>query len=89
VGNGQASAAFKAISDIVGIEVEVEDYYVHNLTHGGDSFGEATVRLRQNGFEAVGRAAATDVIEASARAFLNAINRLIIMSESGEKAQGC
>lgn len=88
-GNGQASAAFKAISDIVGIQPEVEDYHVHNLTAGGDSYGEATVRLRQNGFEAVGRAAATDVIEASARAYLNAINRLIIMGEGGEKAQGC
>jgi len=87
-GNGQVSAAFRAIAEMTGLEPQVEDYHVHSLTCGDDSFGEATVRLRLNGFEAIGRAAATDVIEASARAFLNGINHIIIMQERGEKVQG-
>jgi len=44
---------------------------------GKDAVGEATVKVRRNGEETIGKAASTDIIEASARAYLNAVNRLL------------
>jgi 2-isopropylmalate synthase len=78
-GNGPVDAACKAIERIAQIEVSLDDYSLRGITVGKDAMGEATVKVRGLGHEAVGKAASTDVIEASARAFLNAINRLIVM----------
>jgi 2-isopropylmalate synthase len=78
-GNGPVDAACKAIERITGIEVTLEDYSLRSVTVGQDAMGEATVRVRRNGHETIGRAASTDIIEASAKAFLNAINRLLVM----------
>lgn len=78
-GNGPVDAACKAIERITQVEVSLEDYSLRAITMGKDAMGEATVKVRGLGHEAIGKAASTDVIEASARAFLNAINRLIVM----------
>jgi len=78
-GNGPVDAACKAIERICELELTLEDYSVRSVTMGKDAMGEATVKVRRNGNEAIGKAASTDIVEASAKAFLNAVNRLLVL----------
>ena len=84
VGNGPVDAVYAAIDRLVDLPLHLDDYSVRSVSIGTDALGEATVRVRRNGEEAVGRAASTDVIEASARAYLNAINRLLVRERHAE-----
>jgi 2-isopropylmalate synthase len=93
VGNGPVDAAYAAINRVVALDpeffkktLELEDYSVRSVSLGTDALGEASVRVRRNGDEAVGRAASTDVVEASARAYLNALNRLMIKERRDAEA---
>ena len=63
----------------------LEDYALRVVTRGKDAIGEVTIRVERNGDGAMGRAAGTDVVWASAAAYLNAINRLIIRSSMNER----
>lgn len=85
VGNGPVDAAYQAIERVVGLSLKLEDYSVRSVSMGKDALGEATVRVSRNGDEAIGRAASTDVVEASARAYLNAINRLLLKERNNRK----
>ncbi len=76
-GNGPVDAAYQSIERITGVSLTLEDYSVRSISMGKDAVGEATVKVRRNGQETIGKAASTDVIEASARAYLNAVNRLL------------
>jgi len=76
-GNGPVDAAYQAIERIIGVSLTLEDYSLRSISMGKDAVGEATVKVRHNGREIIGKAASTDVIEASARAYLNAVNRLL------------
>jgi 2-isopropylmalate synthase len=78
VGNGPVDAVFAAIQKMTGVALTLDDYSVRSVSIGADALGEATVRVHRNGEEAIGRAASTDVVEASARAYLNALNRVLI-----------
>ena len=60
-----------------GIEVELIEYNVGAITEGIDSLGHVVVHLESEGVRAIGRANSTDVVEASASAYLDAINQLI------------
>lgn len=77
-GNGPVDAAYQAIDRITGVSLSLVDYSVRSVTVGRDAIGEATVRVRRNGQEAIGKASSTDIVEASAKAYLNAINRLLV-----------
>jgi 2-isopropylmalate synthase len=79
-GDGPVDACCKAIDKMTGLSPELVDYSVHRVAGGKDALGEATVRLRHKGFEVSGRGASTDVIESSAKAYVNAINKLISAS---------
>jgi len=76
LGDGPIDAVFKAIERITGIEVQLRDYRVRSVTVGEDAQGEAHVEAEYNGRNINGRAVSTDVIEASALAFLQVINRI-------------
>jgi len=76
IGDGPVDAVFKAIERITGTEVELRDYQLRSVTVGEDAQGEARVEIGHNGKTQRGQAVSTDVIEASALAFLQAINRL-------------
>jgi 2-isopropylmalate synthase len=76
-GDGPINAAFKAIERTVGFEVHLEDYSLKGVTEGADALGEATVRVMKDNRIYVGRGVSTDVIEASVKAYINAINRII------------
>jgi len=89
VGDGPVDAAYKAIDKIVGIPVKLAEYSLRGVTSGKNAMGEVIVRITDNGRKFLGRGASTDVIEASIRAYINALNRLITLkAENGstEKA---
>jgi 2-isopropylmalate synthase len=76
VGDGPVDAVFKAIERITGLEVNLKDYSVRSVTVGEDAQGEAQVEAEYDGRIVRGRAVSTDIIEASALAFLQVINRI-------------
>jgi 2-isopropylmalate synthase len=76
-GDGQVDAVFQAIEQVVRSGAELLLFSVSNVTRGGDSQGEVLVRLRKNGRVVNGQGADTDIVVASAKAYLNAVNRLL------------
>jgi 2-isopropylmalate synthase len=77
VGNGSVDSIYKAIDKATKEEVELEDYSIKSVTHGKDALGDVHVVLRQNDISVHGRGISTDILEASAKAYVDAINRLI------------
>jgi len=75
-GSGPVDAAFKAIESIAGSGTELLLYSVNAITTGTDAQGEVTVRLARQGKVVNGQGADTDIIVASAKAYLNALNKL-------------
>jgi 2-isopropylmalate synthase len=76
LGDGPVDAVFKAIEHITGIELELRDYRIRSVTVGEDALGEALVEASYQGRNLTARAISTDIIEASALAFLQVINRI-------------
>ncbi len=76
VGGGPVDAAFKAIEKIVNSGAELLLYSVNNITSGTDAQGEVTVRLSKGGRIVNGQGADTDIVIASAKAYLNGLNKL-------------
>jgi 2-isopropylmalate synthase len=75
-GGGPVDASFKAIETMVNSGAELQLYSVNNITSGTDAQGEVTVRLAKGGRIVNGQGADTDIVIASAKAYLNALNRL-------------
>ena len=86
IGDGMIDAACGAIQRATGIEARLESFNVSSVTGGIDALGDVTIVLASGGEEgapvrrATGRGVSTDVVEASARAYLSAVNRLIAVS---------
>ncbi|QDR82882.1 2-isopropylmalate synthase [Sporomusa termitida] len=76
-GDGPVDAAFKAIEQAVGFAVGLHDYQLKAVTAGEDALGESTVWIERDGRTFNGRGLSTDVIEASAKAYVNAINKML------------
>lgn len=75
-GEGPIDSVFNTISQLVGKHPDLLRYSVNAITGGSDALGEVTVKLGENDKTAVGRASDPDVIIASAKAYINALNRL-------------
>jgi 2-isopropylmalate synthase len=75
-GGGPVDATFKAIESMVNSGAELQLYSVNNITSGTDAQGEVTVRLAKGGRIVNGQGADTDIVIASAKAYLNALNKL-------------
>ncbi len=84
-GDGPVDAATKAIDKVVGLKPKLKDYNLHAITSGKDAQGEVTIRLEEGGLTILGRGASTDIIEASAKAYLNAINKLMAAKRTRAK----
>ena len=80
-GGGPVDATFCAIEDIVNSEAQLQLYSVNNITTGTDAQGEVTVRLQKAGRIVNGHGADTDIVMASAKAYLHALNKLVIPQE--------
>jgi 2-isopropylmalate synthase len=77
IGGGPVDATFKAIESIVSSGTELQLYSVNNITSGTDAQGEVTVRLEMDGRIANGQGADTDIVIASAKAYINAVNKIM------------
>jgi 2-isopropylmalate synthase len=75
-GSGPVDATFKAIESMVASGAELQLYSVNSITSGTDAQGEVTVRLKKDGRIVNGAGADTDIVVASAKAYLNALNKL-------------
>ncbi len=75
-GIGPVDATFQTIARIAGANAKLKRFAINAITGGSDAQGEVTVRLEANGHEVVGQGTHPDVIVASARAYVNALNRL-------------
>ena len=76
-GDGPIDAAFLAIEQIVGHHYELDDFQIQAVTEGREAMGDALVKLRSDGKLYSGKGISTDIIGASIRAYVNALNKII------------
>lgn len=75
-GDGPVDAAFKAIEKITKIKTKLENYETRAIGKGKEALGEVTIKIKHDNNFFIGKAASTDIIEASVKAFLNALNKI-------------
>ena len=76
-GDGPIDSAFRAIEQCIGHHYELDDYQVQSVTEGKEALGSALVKLRVNGKLFSGNGTSTDVVAASIRAYINALNKIV------------
>lgn len=81
VGDGPIDAAFKAIEQIIGHHYELDDFQIQSVTEGREAVGSALVKLRSEGKLYSGQGISTDIIGASIRAYVNALNKIVYGEE--------
>jgi 2-isopropylmalate synthase len=86
-GDGPVDAAYEAIREATGQAPKLESYSIRAVTGGKEALGEATVKISDDGRTFVGRGVSTDIIEASAKAYVDAINRMVSVQEKGQKPE--
>ena len=86
-GVGPVDAVFNVISKLVGRTPDLEEFSISSITGGTDAIGEVTVRLKEGRLTAVGRSSNPDVMVASAKAYVDALNRLDHKDQ--ELSHGC
>ena len=74
--DGPVDATYEAINLATKANAKVDEYVIQAITRGSEAMGEVTVRVSNGELKTTGRGASTDIIEASARAYVDAINRL-------------
>ncbi len=77
IGDGPIDAAFLAIDHIIGHHYELDDFQIQSVTEGKEAMGSALVKLRAGGKLYAGNGISTDIIGASIRAYLNAVNKIV------------
>lgn len=78
VGDGPIDALYSVIKTLVGLDVQLKDYKINSLSRGKEAIGRVNIRLEYEGKMYSGRAMDTDIIKASAHAFLNGINAALL-----------
>jgi 2-isopropylmalate synthase len=84
LGTGPVDAVYKAINRLVGVPNNLTEFSVKSVTAGIDAMGEVTIRIESGGRTYTGRGADTDIIVASAKAYMNALNRLLSAMQKRE-----
>jgi 2-isopropylmalate synthase len=80
-GDGPVDAAFNAVKELFPHDARLQLYQVHAVTEGTDAQATVSVRMEENGKIVMGQSADTDTVVASARAYINALNKLLIRRE--------
>ncbi len=80
-GDGPVDSAFRAIEQCIGYHYELDDFQVQSVTEGKEALGSALVRLRNNGKLYSGNGISTDIVAASIRAYINALNKIVSEEE--------
>lgn len=75
-GDGPVDACFKAIDKITGIKGDLQDYRIEAVTQGKDALGAVSLKLKAKGKTVTSRGASTDIVEASLKAYINALNKI-------------
>lgn len=88
MGGGPVDAAFCAIEDMINSDTNLQLYSVNNITSGTDSQGEVTVRIEKEGRIVNGLGADTDIVIASIKAYINALNKMLCSPERAHPQQG-
>jgi 2-isopropylmalate synthase len=83
-GDGPVDACFNAIDRALGTKSHIESYQVRSITGGRQAQGEVLVRVRKGEQSFVGKGFSTDIIEASAKAYLKALEEQYLMTEKRE-----
>jgi 2-isopropylmalate synthase len=78
LGTGPVDAVYKAINRIVRVPNVLTEFTISSITEGIDAIGEVLIRIESDGITYSGRGADTDIIVASAKAYMNALNRLLV-----------
>ncbi|MCK5644795.1 MAG: 2-isopropylmalate synthase, partial [Gammaproteobacteria bacterium] len=86
-GDGPVDAIFNSIDRALNTKYKVESYQVRSVTEGRQAMGEALIRIRNEGKSFTGRGVSTDIIEASAKAYLHAINLLEIEKKAEQEKE--
>jgi len=76
-GDGPVDSAFRAIEQCIGHHYELDDFQVQSVTEGKEALGSALVRLRNNGKLYSGNGTSADIVAASIRAYINALNKIV------------
>jgi len=82
IGDGPIDAAFLAIEQITGQHYELDDFQIQAVTEGREAMGQTVVKLRSGGRIYSGRGISTDIVGASIRAYINALNKIVYEEES-------
>lgn len=77
IGDGPIDAAFLAVDQTIGKHYELDDFQIHSVTEGKEAVGSAVVKLRAGGKLYSGNGISTDIISASIRAYINAVNKIV------------
>jgi 2-isopropylmalate synthase len=77
LGTGPVDAIYKVFNRIVGVPNKLTEFTIKSVTEGIDAIGEVLIRIESDGVTYTGRGASTDIIVASAKAYINALNRLL------------
>ncbi|MCA9846802.1 MAG: 2-isopropylmalate synthase [Dehalococcoidia bacterium] len=88
IGTGPVDAIYRAINRVTGVDNELTEFSVKSVTEGIDAQGEVTIRIETDGGTYQGRAADTDILVASARAYVHAVNRSIAAAERAAAKAG-
>ncbi|MDO8636417.1 MAG: alpha-isopropylmalate synthase regulatory domain-containing protein, partial [Dehalococcoidia bacterium] len=83
LGTGPVDAVYKAINRVVGVPNKLIEFTVSSVTEGIDAIGEVLIRIESDGVVYTGRGSSTDIVVASGRAYMNALNRLIAARAKG------
>src|SRR5690606_22860093 len=83
-GTGPVDAVYRAMNRITNLSPELTEFSVKSVTEGIDAQGEVTIRISQDGRTYTGRAADTDIIVASAKAYMSALNRMLLITNRPE-----
>lgn len=86
-GDGPVDAAYEAIRQATALAPKLENYSIRAVTSGKEALGEATVRISEAGRTYIGRGISTDIIEASAKAYIDAINRMVSQQGRGREEE--
>jgi 2-isopropylmalate synthase len=86
-GTGPVDAVYRAMNRITGLTPELTEFSVKSVTEGIDAQGEVSITIAEDGKTYLGRAADTDIIVASARAYMNALNRMILVTARNDEVR--
>ena len=78
VGTGPIDALYSAIKEIIDIDIKLLEYKISSVSRGKEALGKVKLQVEYNGEKYIAKAADTDVIKASALAYINAVNSIIV-----------